>query len=195
MKKFRLSMISHVRQSVLVAFVVFTLAGYSLGANLVAFDIPNAVQIFPTDISATGAITGYFIDTNEKQLGFLRKPSGKVVVFDVPANPNDFCNGQPMPVSRLVSQAVGPANLVTGFYVELFQQCGKIHGFTRNNAGVITSFDPVLPDGTIVNITEPQAINAVGQITGWYSTDDLDRSLNIFMHGFFAFQGWNDHDV
>lgn len=73
--------------------------------------------------------------------------------------------------------SINPAGVIVGQYVD---GNGAYHGFTRAQNGAITGFDaPGAGTGAGAGEgTEPWSINAVGQVTGWY-TDSAGVS-----HGF-----------
>jgi hypothetical protein len=68
-----------------------------------------------------GAITGYYLDANNVNHGFLRSPEGKVTSFDAPGadtTPNDYNGTFPVSINDL--------GAVTGYYVDANN---VIHGF------------------------------------------------------------------
>src|SRR3984893_10502182 len=84
-------------------------------------------EFTPAGINPAGAITGFYVDANSVQHGFVRAPSGQIAEFDptgsVFTNPN----------------AIDEPGEITGFYVDA---SGVGHGFLRTSEGTITSFDP-----------------------------------------------------
>ena len=83
-------------------------------------------EFTPMGINPAGAITGFYVDTNSVQHGFVRAPSGAIAEFDptgsIFTNPN----------------AINEPAEITGFYVDAN---GVGHGFLRAPDGTLTTFD------------------------------------------------------
>jgi hypothetical protein len=83
-------------------------------------------EFTPMGINLLGGITGFYVDANSVQHGFVRAPGGRITEFDptgsVFTNPN----------------AIDDVGEITGFYVDA---SGVGHGFLRTLGGTITAFD------------------------------------------------------
>src|ERR1700730_312052 len=83
-------------------------------------------EFTPMGINLLGGITGFYVDANSVQHGFVRAPGGRITEFDptgsVFTNPN----------------AIDDVGEITGFYVDA---SGVGHGFLRTLGGTITTFD------------------------------------------------------
>ena len=92
-------------------------------------------EITPMGINPAGAVTGFYVDANSVQHGFVRAPGGQITEFDptgsIFSNPN----------------AIDQVGDITGFY---FDATTAVHGFLRDKKGVVTSFD-ILGGGTGLN--------------------------------------------
>jgi hypothetical protein len=66
----------------MLAAVATVLPAQSAQHSIVTFDPPGALRTFVRGISPAGAITGYYIDGNRHQFGFLRTQDGKYTAFD-----------------------------------------------------------------------------------------------------------------
>jgi hypothetical protein len=83
---------------------------------LTTFDVPGAGTgpgqgTYPFMIGATGEITGFYTDTNNKNHGFTLTAAGTFISFDAPgASTSDFTG----------TIAVGntPAGQVVGYYID-----------------------------------------------------------------------------
>jgi hypothetical protein len=83
-------------------------------------------EFTPMGINLLGGITGFYVDANAVQHGFVRAPGGTISEFDptgsVFTNPN----------------AIDDVGEITGFYVDA---SGVGHGFLRTLGGTITTLD------------------------------------------------------
>ncbi|HSS17946.1 MAG TPA: hypothetical protein VLQ29_13365, partial [Candidatus Dormibacteraeota bacterium] len=83
-------------------------------------------EFTPMGINLLGGITGFYVDANSVQHGFVRALGGRITEFDptgsVFTNPN----------------AIDDVGEITGFYVDA---SGVGHGFLRTLGGTITTFD------------------------------------------------------
>jgi hypothetical protein len=104
-------------------------------------------------ITPSGTITGYLIDENYVNHGFLRDLGGGFTVFDVPEASNAGGGTQAL--------AISTAGVITGNY---FDVNGIGHGFIRSKHGTITTFD--VPGAALG--TFPNDINPSGAIAGFY---------------------------
>ena len=131
------------------------------------FDAPDAGTgsgqgTFPwgnDNINPSGAITGYYVDTNNGDHGFLRAPDGSITEFDAPGG-----------AGGTAAFGINPAGAITG------DDCSptKCYGFLRSPKGHFTKF--AVPGA--VNGTYPEYINAGGTITGtWVDVSGADHGF------------------
>lgn len=57
--------------------------------KIITFDVPGAGTsagqgTIPNGITSTGAIAGWYLDSNSANHGFIRLPSGKIITIDAP---------------------------------------------------------------------------------------------------------------
>ena len=134
-------------------------------------------------INPAGAITGWYVDSNNVMHGYLRAPDGTFTPFDAPGAGTDssVCAGAPAapgaPPWLVGTQAgsLNPEGAVVGQYVDT--NC-VIHGFLRGADGSITQFDAPGAGTGAGQGTSSVSNNPAGEVTGYY----LDRS-NVY-HGF-----------
>ena len=126
-------------------------------ARFITFDAPGDDATTPLSINPAGAITGYFLDANFTEHGFLRERHGTIIRFDVQGA-----------VATLPS-SINPAGVIVGWYADTNIVA---HGFLRESHGIITF------DATHNVNTFPSSINPEGAITGEY----IDA--NFVSHGF-----------
>ncbi|MGH8093133.1 MAG: hypothetical protein ACREIF_06640 [Chthoniobacterales bacterium] len=83
-------------------------------------------EFTPMGLNLLGVITGFYVDANSVQHGFVRASNGSITEFDptgsIFTNPN----------------AIDDLGDITGFYVDA---SGVGHGFLRTFGGTITTFD------------------------------------------------------
>jgi hypothetical protein len=106
-------------------------------------------------INNWGAITGYYLDTNNVFHGFVRSPEGKFTSFEAPGadtTPGNFNGTNP--------NAINDAGAIAGVYYDIDNVA---HGFLRSPEGEMTTFDP---PGSIATI--PIALNLESAIVGYY---------------------------
>jgi hypothetical protein len=122
-------------------------------------------EFSPMGINPLGAITGFYVDANSVQHGFVRAPGGVITEFDptgsIFTNPN----------------AIDQTGAITGFY---FDANVVGHGFLRTPDGTITSFEAPGADTTAGsgNGTFGVGLTPSGEIEGVY----VDK--NGALHGF-----------
>ena len=139
--------------------------GYVLSprGKYTSFEVSNSTYTNPSAISASREITGYYLDGNYHQHGFLRAADGTITDFDVSG------------AVDTVPASLNAKNTTTGNYDD---GAGNIHGFLRTADGTITDFDaPKATFGTF-----PSGITAKGAIAGSYDTE-----VEVF--GFFRAPG------
>jgi len=104
------------------------------------FDVPGAGKgngqgTFAGSLSPSGGvIAGWYVDATGMSHGFVRAGNGAITEFDVPA----AATGPGLGTTTSWAQCVNPAGAMTGFY---FDQNGAAHGYVRDPAGKITTFD------------------------------------------------------
>jgi hypothetical protein len=122
-------------------------------------------EITPMGINPSGAITGFYVDANSVQHGFVRAPGGQITEFDpagsIFSNPN----------------AIDQTGAITGFY---FDANFVGHGFLRTPDGAITSFDAPGADHTPGSFNGTFGVGLIpnGEIEGVYV------DVNGVLHGF-----------
>jgi hypothetical protein len=125
------------------------------------FDAPGSVSTQPLGINGEGTIAGEYRDADDRNHGFVRSARGAITSFDVPGST----------VRDTFPTSINDEGTITGSYGPGGGQLS--HGFVRDASGVITTFDPT---GSIQ--TFPRAINAKGEIVGYYT------DANDVGHGF-----------
>jgi hypothetical protein len=169
--------------------------GDGFAQSIETFDVPNAIQTNPTAINAAGQITGSYADANSRH-GFVRDRDGKILTFDPsgsiytsPTSINSkgqITGGYKLPDKSthgflreqdgtitsfdaslgpggsddFFTLAINPAGQLPGWYGVTSWDGGP---FLREPDGTITAFDC---GGQPCGAVYPQAINAMGQITG-----------------------------
>ena len=130
---------------------------YSRSEGYVIFEVTDADPAAGTvaaGVDDAGRIAGYFTQSPQKTLGYIRQPNGQVRFFDANSR------------SSTVTSVTGMNGLgfVTGDYRLAGDPNYWPHGYLRSPVGVIFHID--LP-GTAM--TYPSDINESGIITGWYA--------------------------
>jgi len=121
-------------------------------------------------INPAGTTTGFYWDASGDTVyhGFLRKPNGTFILFDVPGAGTDPGEGtQP--------GGINPWGAISGLSID---GIGVAHGFVRAPNGTITVFDAPGAGNGGGQGTAPQSINEVGEVTGGYV------DANFVAHGF-----------
>jgi len=129
--------------------------------TMTAFDAPGATQTTTSQIADDGTIVGTYSvgPLGEATYPYVRAPNGTITEFD----PFDSGEGQ--------AEGINASHDIVGFYQDA--KPWLIHGFVRNSAGTIKSFD--MPGGW--GDTWSSAINSQGTITGTYREDGFgDRA-------------------
>ena len=154
--------------------LVAALAGVQLAAQkIVKFDVPGADTTtdsfngtFASGINNWGAITGFYIDSNNVYHGFLRSPEGRLTSFEDPsADTGPFNGTSPSSINDL--------GVVAGDYADA---SGTSHGFLRSPEGKFTTVD-VPGAGGFGSF--PIAINLEGAVVGYYT--DSNYSFHAFL--------------
>ncbi len=140
----------------------------------------------PVAMNASGAITGYYIDSNTVQHGFVRSASGTYTSIDPSGagtcvNQNNGSN-----FGGTTASGIDAAGDVAGTYLDT--SCAQ-HGFIRNANGTITSFDAPGADtnpcptsggsGEKICGTFFVVSDAVGDLTGGYI--DTNGTIHSFL--------------
>jgi hypothetical protein len=109
-----------------------------------------------------GAITGYFIDTQNIRHGFIWDKLGGFTPFDVGSS------------GRTEPQSISDSGKVIGTYyrdpadARHFYNPGAEHGFLRDSDGTITTFD--LPGSAA---TQAQAVSKLGLVAGPHGGEEI----------------------
>jgi hypothetical protein len=124
--------------------------------KITTFDVPNSSYTFPTAISTSGEIVGYYYDSGRFQRAFLRKSNGAITTLNFP---------KPGAVPTAVS-----GGQIAGYYDYLAdkpQLDGPpfLAGFIRRANGEFTSIIPNVEWNAI-----PRAINPAGEVVAATST-------------------------
>jgi hypothetical protein len=125
--------------------------------------------VIPTEINASGAVTGTYIDNDGVRHGFLRDPSGSVTILDAPGAVAEANFG----TNLLDMNASG--TIVGGIGVGVVNGISTTHSLVRASDGTYTIFDPP-QSGAHSSLAE--AINDSGTVVGIY------RDANLVRHGY-----------
>ena len=146
---------------------------------ITVFDPPGSTMTeIPTAaaINDVGAVTGDYwacsADLSSCSVhGFVRMPTGKYTIIDVPGAGPDGYSGQ-----GTFPQGINDLGEVSGYFVDTNS---VFHGFVRSTFGSITTFDvpttctaPTPPADCAFEGTLPGGINIVGTIVGAYFGED-----------------------
>ncbi|MGH6890205.1 MAG: hypothetical protein ACREHF_13590 [Rhizomicrobium sp.] len=162
------------------------------GGRVVIFTPPGSIATYPLSINDSGAIAGYYEDSDSHMHGFVRAADGTIASFDPPGSAgtraiaisdageitgdyndsNEIDHGFVRAVDGTITSfiAFGTTQMTPmsinskGWVTGSYTANIRFHGFVRAPDGTITSFDP--PGSTL---TYPLAINNTGAITGYYS--------------------------
>ena len=153
------------------------ISGYlrRLDGSITEFDAPDAglganQGTDPWGINPEGAVTGFYWDASGDNVyhGFLRKPDGTFIQFDLPgAGTDPFEGTQPGGINLW--------GMISGMTID---PNGVAHGFLRAPNGKIIVFDAPGAGTGAGQGTAPQSINQLGEITGGYV------DANFVAHGF-----------
>src|SRR5689334_1772891 len=78
---------------------------YAASGTITTFDVPGATSTYPGSINPAGAITGYYVGTDNQNHGFLRAADGAITTFDAPGAVSTTPTG------------INPAGAITGYYI------------------------------------------------------------------------------
>lgn len=131
--------------------------------HIVTFDIPHAGKGYfqgtiPVINNTAGAITGYYVDSQNASHGFLRATDGSITTFDPPGAGKGSNQGT-------FPQGLNNHGTITGYYTD---SENVSHGFVRATDGSFTTYDapgagPQAGEGTF-----GENINNAGTISGDY---------------------------
>ena len=143
--------------------------------HIITFDAPGADTnpgdfngTFASGINNGGAITGYYVDTNNVYHGFLRSHEGSFTTFEAPGA--DTTAGS---FNGTVPNSINNSGAITGSYTDANSFS---HGFLRSPDGKFTTFD--VPGVGGFGST-PIALNSQGAIVGFYT--DADFNFHAFL--------------
>jgi hypothetical protein len=111
--------------------------------------------LFAEAINPAGEIAGDWTDIVDNNHGFVRTPDGTVTSIDI--DPHKF------PTPGTFVTAINQAGVIVGWGNAFGVFDLRLHGFIRQVDGTITTFDVLNAEGSF-----PQAINAQGQIAGYW---------------------------
>ena len=123
-------------------------------------DASQVKSVFPVEINESGAIAGYYADTNSVYHGFLRDSNGTITLLDAPGAGTAADSGTEIADMNASGVIVG-AIAVGG---------GITHGLMRSADGTYTVFDPPQAVSSFA-----EGINDNGVIVGEYRKSDLVR--------------------
>jgi hypothetical protein len=129
----------------------------------------------PMSINSSGVITGTFTDANYVYHGFVRTAKGVMTPFDAPGAGKAPGHRKDLQFQGTIPIGINSKAVVTGVYSDA---SFVNHGFVRDAAGAITSFDIAGAGGSGTVGTVPFAINTAGTIAGLYQDN------NGAFHGF-----------
>jgi hypothetical protein len=145
------------------------LAAQSASSEITNFEAPGAGAAagsgsgtFPTNINASGTITGHYTDAYNVNHGFLRTPGGKFITFDAPG-----AGAAPGSGSGTFPTNVNDGRTITGHY----NDANNVnHGFLRTAGGKFITFDAPGAGAAAGSGfgTFPTSISNGGIITGYY---------------------------
>src|SRR5215471_11133919 len=110
----------------------------------------------------SGAVTGHFTDSANTAHGYVRSNQGVITVFDAPGAGTGPGQGT---FPTAAPQLINPNGAITGYYVD---SVGALHGFVRDENGVLTTFDVPGAGTGPGQGTQSFAIRPSGEITGFY---------------------------
>jgi hypothetical protein len=141
----------------------------------------------PTAINEWGFVTGFTqAYGSERSFGFVRDPDGTITTFDVP-NVIEQVPGCPTDDWNILFTTASDISItgeVVGRYMQyslsIAPRCTRLRGFIRKRDGTFTTFGGEWwPDGIsqesangVGLATGNVTINDLGQIAGWYGTDN-----------------------
>lgn len=134
----------------ILAGILLSIQSQWARAKIISFDPPGSVRTNPTSINAEGEITGWYLDSNETDHGFVRAGDGTITTFDVS---KDNCG--------TVAWSINRKGVITGTFSD--RHC-TWRGFLRKPDGKFVTFN--IGGATDV---EPLSINDGNAVTGSYN--------------------------
>src|SRR5215467_4174222 len=113
-------------------------------------------------INPSGTITGYFTDSADVAHGYVRSNQGVITVFDAPGAGTGPSQGT-FPFNS--PQLINSKGAITGYYTD---SASVLHGFLRDENGVITTFDAPGAGTGAGQGTQSFALSPGGEVTGFY---------------------------
>ncbi len=131
--------------------------------QIVTFDAPGAGTSAGQGtqgpgINPAGAITGFYLDNNSVNHGFLRDADGKITTLDAPGAGTGAGQGT-------LIWSINPGGAIPGYY---FDGSNVAHGFLRARDGTLTIFDVPGAGTNAGQGTIAGNINPGGVIAGSY---------------------------
>ena len=123
----------------------------AIDGSVTQLDVPGVTnQTYPTGINNAGVVVGwYFLDTFGTYFGFTRPTDGiSYTTFTVPGSS-----------AGTFATAINNNGVVAGGFLD----SSGLHGFLRDAAGNVTTFDPPGSVGTTVT-----GINDLNEVVGYY---------------------------
>lgn len=144
------------------SFVQFDPPGTAFGAG--QGSLTGAIS----SINPSGAIAGWYFDTNSVSHGYVRTKDGEFATFEVPGAGTKAFQGT-------YAWTINPSETAAGQWVD---DNWELHGFVRHSNGRITTFDYPGAGTDPGQGTAGGSINPTGDVVGNYIDD------NFVNHGF-----------
>jgi len=147
--------------------------------KIITFKVPDAGTsanqgTYVNRIVESGAVTGWYIDSNGVYHGFIRTPGGVITKVDAPAAEN-------APGLGTVSEGMNSEQVTTGYYID---SNDVYHGYVRTPDGRFTIIDvPAAGTGQWQG-TIASNINAWGTVLGVFI--DTDNNWHYFLRSLFG---------
>ena len=127
----------------------------------------DVTAVIPIQINSSGAVAGYYTDTNSIYHGFLRDSSGAITIFDAPGAGTAANTGTE--IADMNTDGV----MVGAIAVGIVNGVNATHSFMRAADGTFTFFEPLQAVSSFA-----EGINDNGVIIGEY------RDANLVRHGY-----------
>lgn len=129
--------------------------------SFVSIAAPTSTSTVAVGINTYGTISGFYLDNLQQYHGFLRDSTGEYLSFNVPGSSNTYARG-----INDIGQVVGNFNDA---------QTGVSRGFIREIDGSFIILDAAAGSAVVTN---PSAINNLGQVVGTYNLDPHNGSAH-----------------
>ena len=144
--------------------VLFLAASFASAQRYTTIDVPGAGTgvgqgTFPQNVTDSGLIFGYYVDSTSVAHGFIRSREGTYTKFDVSIAGTGAGQGT-------FAFSINPETTITGYYIDA---SNVTHGFMRTANGHITTFDA------------PGAGTGAGQGTLVLQHQPIRRDCRIFL--------------